>query len=84
LKTIDWTKLYEKYKGRWVALSEDNETVVGSGPTAKEALDQTHRNGFTDAAIALTHSGDSPGCGNMQYCAMVGGWGPWHNKSVWS
>jgi hypothetical protein len=51
LKTIDWTKLYEKYKGRWVALSEDNETVVGSGPTAKEALDQAHRNGFTDAAI---------------------------------
>lgn len=51
MKTIDWTKLYEKYKGRWVALSEDNETVVGSGPTAKEALDQTHRNGFTDAAI---------------------------------
>ena len=19
----------------------------------------------------------------MQYCAMVGGWGPWHNKYVW-
>jgi uncharacterized protein DUF5678 len=52
MKTIDWTKLYEKYKGLWVALSEDdNETVVGSGATAKEALDQAHRKGFTTAAI---------------------------------
>ena len=36
-------KLYEKYRGLWVALSEDdNETVVGSGATAKE--DSTKRN----------------------------------------
>ena len=51
MELINWTKLYEKYKGLWVALSEDNETVVGSGPTAKEALDQAHRNGFEDAAL---------------------------------
>jgi hypothetical protein len=51
---IDWTKLYEKYKGFWVALSDaDNETMVGSGETAKEALDQAHRNGFSNAAITF-------------------------------
>jgi hypothetical protein len=54
MKLIDWTKLYEKYKGLWVALSDaDNETVVGSGGTAKEALDQAHRNGFSNAAITF-------------------------------
>jgi hypothetical protein len=51
MKLIDWTKVYEEYKGNWVALSADNETVVGSGKTAKEALDQAHGNGFGDAAI---------------------------------
>ncbi|OHA20618.1 MAG: hypothetical protein A2836_01240 [Candidatus Taylorbacteria bacterium RIFCSPHIGHO2_01_FULL_45_63] len=34
----DWTKLYKKYKGLWVALAEDEETVLGVGSTVKEAL----------------------------------------------
>ena len=34
----DWTKLYKKYKGMWVALSEDEETVLGFGKTVKEAV----------------------------------------------
>jgi hypothetical protein len=52
LKLIYWTQLYAKYKGASVALSEDdNETVVGSGAAAKEALDEAQRKGFTNAAI---------------------------------
>ena len=52
MKIIDWTQLYEKYKGLWVALSDaDNETVVGSGATAKQALDEAERSGFTNAAL---------------------------------
>lgn len=34
----DWTKLYKKYKGLWVALASDEETVISSGKTVKEAL----------------------------------------------
>lgn len=34
----DWTKLYKKYKGLWVALAEDEITVLGSGKTVKEAV----------------------------------------------
>ncbi len=34
----DWTTLYKKYKGQWVALAEDEETVLGFGKTLKEAL----------------------------------------------
>jgi Family of unknown function (DUF5678) len=52
MNMIDWTKLYETYKGLWVALSAaDNETVVGSGKTASEALEQARGKGFFDAAI---------------------------------
>ena len=35
---IDWTKIYKKYKGLWVALKDDYTTVVASGKTPEEAL----------------------------------------------
>ena len=34
----DWTKLIKKYKGLWVALAEDEMTVLGAGKTARIAL----------------------------------------------
>lgn len=37
---IDWTKIYNKYKGLWVALEDDEKTVLSSGKTAKSALDK--------------------------------------------
>lgn len=42
---IDWTKIYKKYKGLWVALADDEVTVVGSGKTLKEALLQANEKG---------------------------------------
>jgi hypothetical protein len=53
MKLINWTKIYEKYQGLWVALSEGDEMVVGSGTSPKEALDQAQRNGFSNAAITF-------------------------------
>ena len=43
---IDWTKIYEKYKGLWVALKDDEKTVVASGKTAKEALKKAQEKGY--------------------------------------
>jgi hypothetical protein len=43
---IDWTKIYKKYKGLWVALLDDEQTVVGSGKTAKEAWEEAQRKGY--------------------------------------
>ena len=34
----DWTKIQQKYKGQWVALAEDEVTVLGFGKTLKEAV----------------------------------------------
>ena len=48
----DWTKLYKKYKGLWVALAEDEETVLGVGRTVKEAL--TGAKAKTDRTPFLT------------------------------
>lgn len=43
---IDWTPLFEQYKGLWVALKDDEQTVVGSGDSAREALDEARANGY--------------------------------------
>jgi hypothetical protein len=45
--------LYEKYKGLWVALDKDNETVVGTGTTPQLALDEAKAKGFEQAAITF-------------------------------
>lgn len=42
---IDWSKIYEQYRGLWVALAEDEQTVVGSGKTAKEAMERAREKG---------------------------------------
>ncbi len=41
----DWTEIQKKYKGLWVALADDEETVLGSGKTAREALEQAQKKG---------------------------------------
>jgi hypothetical protein len=50
---IDWTQIYEKYKGLWVALKDDEKTVVGSGKTAREAYDEAKLNGFEQPILTL-------------------------------
>lgn len=39
----DWSKLYRKYKGMWVALASDEATVLGVGKTVKEATVKAKR-----------------------------------------
>lgn len=46
MKSKNWTKIYNKYKGLWVALKQDEETVVGSGKTLKEAMEQAKEKGY--------------------------------------
>ena len=43
---IDWTQIYKKYKGKWVALKDDEQTVVGSGAKAKDALEEARQKGY--------------------------------------
>lgn len=48
---IDWTKIYNKYKGLWVALKDDETTVVASGNTAKEALQNSIKKGHINPIL---------------------------------
>ncbi len=43
---IDWSEICKKYKGLWVGLKDDEQTVVASGKTAKEVMDKAERIGY--------------------------------------
>ena len=45
---IDWTDIYKKNKGLWVALLNDEKTVVGRGKTLKSAMEMAHKKGHKD------------------------------------
>ena len=40
---IDWTQLFKEYKGKWVALKDDEITVVGFGTSVTEALEEAKK-----------------------------------------
>lgn len=46
MNAIDWSGIYKKYRGLWVALAKDEQTVLASGKTAKEAWDKALGKGF--------------------------------------
>lgn len=48
---VDWTKIFKKYKGFWVALAKDEETVVGSGKSAREALVNAQKKGHKEPIL---------------------------------
>lgn len=45
---IDWTKIYKKYKGLWVALMDDEQTVIASGKSLEETANKAEKKGFNN------------------------------------
>lgn len=46
MAAIDWTKIYKNYKGLWVALKNDEQTVIASSKTLKETAQKAKKKGF--------------------------------------
>lgn len=51
MKAIDWSGIYKKYKGLWVALMDDEETVIASGKTAEEVWSKAQKEGFKNPIL---------------------------------
>jgi len=49
---IDWSGVYKKYKGQWVAFADDETTVVGYGKTAQTALKKAIANGYQEPILS--------------------------------
>jgi hypothetical protein len=62
---IDWTKIYDKYKGRWVALEDDQKTVISTGKTAKEALVRAKAKGRNEPVLFRVPTEILPYVGNF-------------------
>ncbi len=45
-KTIDWSQIYKTYKGLWVALDQDETTVISSAKDAKTAYQKAREKGI--------------------------------------
>jgi hypothetical protein len=49
---IDWSELQARYHGRWVALADDEVTVLASGDSAKSALRRAREKGHAHPILA--------------------------------
>jgi Family of unknown function (DUF5678) len=47
-QAINWTSLFEKYKGLWVALKDDQQTVIAAGRDLKQVRLEAARKGYAD------------------------------------
>ena len=50
-KAINWMHLVERYRGKWVALADDETTVLAAAATAKEA----HQAGLHHSASPILY-----------------------------
>ena len=48
---IDWTQIYKKYKGLWVALKNDQKTVIAADETVKGVMDKANKKGFKEPIL---------------------------------
>lgn len=46
MSAIDWSSIYKKYKGLWVALAQDEKTVLASAKTARAAFEKAKKGGY--------------------------------------
>ena len=51
LRMKDWSGIYEKYKGLWVGLADDEETVITSAKTIKEVVKSSKEKGHPDPIL---------------------------------
>ena len=63
MSPIDLSPVLKNYEGKWVALSNDNKTIFGSGNSPKVAADQAKSNGNEEYTILFVESSDLLYCG---------------------
>ena len=51
LPVVDLTELLKPYRSGWVAITPDNQRVVGAGATLQEAKDQAIESGVPNAVF---------------------------------
>lgn len=50
--SIDWSTNFKKYKGKWIALKDDEKTVISHAETAMKALIMAREKGHQNPILA--------------------------------
>jgi hypothetical protein len=50
---INWTPIYKKYKGKWIALKTDEKTVIASADSAKDANNKAIKKGIKNPILSF-------------------------------
>ncbi|MCR4324620.1 MAG: DUF5678 domain-containing protein [Candidatus Curtissbacteria bacterium] len=48
---IDWSTIFKKYRGKWIALKDDEKTVIAAGETAVKALESAKKKGHQNPIL---------------------------------
>lgn len=48
---IDWTKIYKKNRGEWVAVLDDEKTVVASGNSMERVIEEAKQKGHENPLV---------------------------------
>lgn len=51
MKALDFTKIVQKYKGKWVSLTGDEKKVISSGKSAKGTLEKAQKKGYKNPIL---------------------------------
>ena len=62
---LDLSSILKGYEGKWVALSDDNRSLHGSGDTAKAAADAAKSKGHQEFTLLFVQPFD------LLYCGIV-------------
>lgn len=49
--SIDWSKIYKKYAGQWVAFADDEITVIASDKKLARTLELSAKKGIDDPIV---------------------------------
>ena len=55
---IDLSSILKTYEGKWVALSDDNRNIYGSGDTAKAAAEDSKSKGHLEYTLLFVQPFD--------------------------
>ena len=63
MKLINLSQILKDYERRWVAISDDNKAIYGSGETDKDAVKEAESKGHLDYSLFFVRPFDTPFCG---------------------
>lgn len=50
-KSVDFTKLLQGYKDKWVAITENKEKVISAGNDPKEVVEKARKAGYKNVSV---------------------------------